>query len=174
MQTSFKVNGTLRSADVEPRALLVDFLRDTLGLTGTKSGCDTGQCGACTILLNGVSVKSCMILAVQANGDEVTTIEGVTQDGQFHPLQMSFWEKHGLQCGFCTPGMIMSLLDLLHRNPNPTEAEIRHWLDGVMCRCTGYHNIISAVQDAADTMRLVSKGVSEEVMEMKTHEGCDR
>jgi aerobic carbon-monoxide dehydrogenase small subunit len=174
MQTSFNVNGTLCSADVEPRVLLVDFLRDTLCLTGTKSGCDTGQCGACTVLLNGASVKSCMILAVQANDNEVTTIEGVTQDGKLHPLQMSFWEKHGLQCGFCTPGMIMSLLDLLHRNPNPTEFEIRQWLDGVMCRCTGYHNVISAVQDAADKMRHLSKEASEKIMEMKTREGCAR
>jgi carbon-monoxide dehydrogenase small subunit len=156
MQTSVKVNGELYSADVEPRMLLVDFLRDTLNLTGTKSGCDTGSCGACTILLNGVSVKSCTILAVQADGSNIVTIEGVAQNDQLSPLQEGFWEMHGLQCGFCTPGMVMALIDLLQRNPEPSEAEIRQWLDGVLCRCSAYQNVISAVQYAAGKMQQAS------------------
>jgi len=138
---------------VEPRTLLVYYLRDQLNLTGTHVGCDTSQCGACTILMDGVSVKSCTVLAAQADGADITTIEGLAQDGNLHPLQEGFWEKHGLQCGFCTPGMIMSACDLLQRNPNPTEAEIRHGLEGNLCRCTGYQNIVKAVQYAAAKMR---------------------
>jgi aerobic carbon-monoxide dehydrogenase small subunit len=153
MQTSIKVNGKHCSADVEPRLLLVDFLRDTLNLTGTKSGCETGLCGACTILLNGVSVKSCSVLAVQADGSDIVTIEGVAQNGQLSSLQEGFWERHGLQCGFCTPGMIMSLMDLLQRNLSPSEAEIRYWLDGVLCRCSTYQNVIRAVHYATEKMQ---------------------
>ena len=153
MQTSIKVNGEEYTADVEPRLLLVDFLRDNLGLTGTKNGCDTGQCGVCTILLNGVSVKSCTVLAVQADSSDVLTIEGVAQDDRFSSLPEGFSEMHGLQCGFCTPGMVMSSIDLLQHNPNPSEAEIRYWLDGVLCRCTGYHNVVRAVQYAAEKMQ---------------------
>ena len=143
------VNGETREAEVEPRPLLVHWLRDELGLTGTHVGCDTTNCGACTVHLNGEAVKSCTVLAVQADGAEVTTIEGLAPDGGLHPLQEAFWEKHGLQCGFCTPGMIMAAADLLARNPNPTEEEIRHGLEGNLCRCTGYHNIVEAVQAAA-------------------------
>ncbi len=146
------VNGTARQAEVEPRTLLVDFLRETLGLTGTHVGCDTSQCGACTVHLDGVSVKACTMFAVQADGHAVTTIEGLAADGALHPLQEGFHEKHGLQCGFCTPGVIMAAADLLARNPNPTEAEIRHALEGNYCRCTGYHNIVQAVQYAAEKM----------------------
>ncbi len=146
------VNGTAHSAEVEPRLLLVHFLRDTLGLTGTHVGCDTSQCGACVVHLNGESVKSCTVLAVQADGGEVLTIEGLAQDGQFHPVQEGFWEMHGLQCGYCTPGMIMASVALLNDNPNPTEAEIRHGLEGNLCRCTGYQNIVKSVQYAANKM----------------------
>ena len=146
------VNGTAHSAEVEPRLLLVHFLRDTLGLTGTHVGCDTSQCGACVVHLNGESVKSCTVLAVQADGGEVLTIEGLAQDGQFHPVQEGFWEMHGLQCGYCTPGMIMASVALLKDNPNPTEAEIRHGLEGNLCRCTGYQNIVKSVQYAATKM----------------------
>jgi carbon-monoxide dehydrogenase small subunit len=153
MAISVTVNGKSWRHDVEPRLLLVHYLRDVLGLTGTKVGCDTSQCGACTVLLDGVSVKSCTILAVQADGADIVTIEGLAQDGKFHPVQEGFWEKHGLQCGYCTPGMIMSSVQLLKRNPNPTEAEIRHALEGNICRCTGYHNIVRAVQHAAARMR---------------------
>ncbi len=146
------VNGRAYAREVEPRTLLVHFLRDVLGLTGTHVGCDTSQCGACTVLLDGRGVKSCTVLAVQANGASVTTIEGLETNGQLHPLQAAFREAHGLQCGFCTPGMIMSSCDLLSRNPNPSESEIRHALEGNLCRCTGYHNIVKAVQTAASTM----------------------
>ena len=146
------VNGRAYTRDVESRTLLVHFLRDVLGLTGTHVGCDTSQCGACTVLLDGRGVKSCTVLAVQANGASVTTIEGLETNGQLHPLQAAFKEAHGLQCGFCTPGMIMSSCDLLSRNPNPSESEIRHALEGNLCRCTGYHNIVKAVQTAASTM----------------------
>jgi len=146
------VNGQARSAEVEPRLLLVHFLRDTLGLTGTHVGCDTSQCGACVVHLNGESVKSCTVLAVQADGAEVLTIEGLAQDGVFHPVQEGFWEMHGLQCGYCTPGMIMSSVSLLKHNPNPTEDEIRHGLEGNLCRCTGYQNIVKSVQYAANKM----------------------
>ena len=136
--------------EVEPRLLLVDFLRNELGLTGTNVGCDTSQCGACTIHLDGKAVKSCTVLAVQADGSEVTTIEGLAANGTLHPMQQAFWDQHGLQCGFCTPGMIMTAVDLLKRNPHPTEAEIRHGLEGNLCRCTGYQNIVKAVQHAAN------------------------
>ena len=138
------VNGEPRDVEAEPRALLVHVLRDQLGLTGTHIGCDTSQCGACTVLLDGRAVKSCSILAVQAEGAQITTIEGVGANG-LHPLQQAFWEKHGLQCGFCTPGMILTAYDLLQQNPDPTEAEVRHALQGNLCRCTGYQNIVAAV-----------------------------
>ena len=143
------VNGVLHEVDIEPRLLLVHLLRDRLGFTGTHVGCDTSNCGACTVHLDGDAVKSCTVLAVQADGAEVTTIEGLAPDGGLHPLQTGFWEKHGLQCGFCTPGMIMSAHQMLARNPRPTEAQIRHDLEGNLCRCTGYHNIVKAVQHAA-------------------------
>jgi carbon-monoxide dehydrogenase small subunit len=146
---SVTVNGTRYIHDVEPRLLLVHYMRDVLGLTGTHVGCDTSQCGACTIHVNGLAVKSCTMFAVQADGAEITTIEGLAKDGQLHPLQEGFWEEHGLQCGFCTPGMIMSAHQLLERNSNPTEEEIRHGLAGNLCRCTGYHNIVKAIQYAA-------------------------
>jgi aerobic carbon-monoxide dehydrogenase small subunit len=145
-----KVNGVERRATVEPRTLFVSFLRETLGLTGTHVGCDTSQCGACAVLVDGVAVKSCTLLAVQADGASVTTIEGLfAADGGMHPVQQAFWEAHGLQCGFCTPGMVMATCDLLSRTPTPTEPEIRHALEGNYCRCTGYHNIVKAVQLAA-------------------------
>ncbi len=144
-----KVNGVEYAAEVEPRLLLVSFLRDNLGLTGTHIGCDTSQCGACVIHLNGTPVKSCTLLTVQADGAELTTIEGLAKDGVYDPVQMGFWEMHGLQCGYCTPGMIMTANAFLDRNPNPTEAEIRHALEGNLCRCTGYQNIVEAVQSAA-------------------------
>lgn len=143
------VNGVDYAAEVEPRLLLVHFLRDNLGLTGTHVGCDTSQCGACVIYLNGASVKSCTVLAVQADGGEIMTIEGLAKNGEYDRVQQGFWEMHGLQCGFCTPGMIMSTHALLQRNPNPTEQEIRHALEGNLCRCTGYQNIVKAVQYAA-------------------------
>ena len=147
------VNGQERSAEVEPRTLLVHFLRDHLGLTGTHVGCDTSQCGACVVSVDGVTTKSCTMFAVQADGAEVTTIEGLAGRGAYHPVQEGFWEKHGLQCGYCTPGMIMSSVALLERNPDPTEEEIRHELEGNICRCTGYQNIVRAVQYAAGKMR---------------------
>ena len=150
---SVTVNGRTHKSDVEPRTLLVHYLRDQLNLTGTHVGCDTSQCGACTILMDGSSVKSCTVLAIQADGADITTIEGLARDGNLHALQEGFWEKHGLQCGFCTPGMIMSACDLLQRNPNPTESDIRHGLEGNLCRCTGYQNIVKAVQYAAAKMR---------------------
>jgi carbon-monoxide dehydrogenase small subunit len=145
------VNGEKREADVEARLLLVHWLRDELGLTGAHVGCDTTNCGACTVHLNGEAVKSCTVLAAQADGAEVTTIEGLSGGNGMHPLQTAFWEKHGLQCGFCTPGMIMAAADLLARNPNPSDEEIRHGLEGNLCRCTGYHNIVEAVKSAAGT-----------------------
>lgn len=150
---SLTVNGKKVTADVEPRTLLVQLLRDTLHLTGTHVGCDTSQCGACTVHVNGDSVKSCTILAVQADGADVRTIEGLAQAGVLHAVQEAFREHHGLQCGFCTPGMVMSSADLLVKNPNPSEHEIRTWLEGNICRCTGYHNIVKAVQYAAQTLR---------------------
>jgi carbon-monoxide dehydrogenase small subunit len=143
------VNGQAHQHDVEPRLLLVHYLRDRLGLTGTHVGCDTTNCGACTVHLNGEAVKSCTVLAVQADGSEVTTIEGIGSTEQLHPLQEAFWSNHGLQCGYCTPGMIMAAADLLQRNPDPSEEEVRHGLEGNLCRCTGYHNIVRSVLDAA-------------------------
>ena len=144
------VDGSSVSDDVEPRLLLVQYLREKLGKTGTVIGCDTSNCGACTVLLDGISVKSCNVLAVQADGHEVTTIEGLAVDGELHPVQQAFHECHALQCGFCTPGMIMRTVDLLAENPHPSEEEIRQGLEGNLCRCTGYHNIVRAVQTAAD------------------------
>ena len=149
MEVSMTVNGTTYTNDVEPPTLLVHYLRENLRLTGTHVGCDTSSCGACTIVVNGETVKSCTLLAVQCEGAEIKTIEGMATNGKLHPIQESFREKHGLQCGFCTPGMIMSSWQLLERNPNPSEDEIRHALEGNFCRCTGYHNIVNAVQDAA-------------------------
>jgi len=143
------VNGHARSDSVEPRLLLAHYLRDVVGLTGTHIGCDTSSCGACTCLVDGESVKSCTVLAAQAENTEVTTIEGIGRDGDLHPLQEAFWAEHGLQCGYCTPGMIMAAYDLLERNPNPSAEEIRVGLEGNLCRCTGYHNIVKAVQSAA-------------------------
>ena len=143
------VNGTVHEPDVEPRLLLVHALRDELGLTGTHVGCDTSNCGACTVHLDGQAVKSCTVLAVQADGSQVTTIEGLGSENNLHPVQDAFWEHHGLQCGYCTPGMIMASADLLNRNPDPTEDEVRHALEGNLCRCTGYHNIVKAVLSAA-------------------------
>ena len=153
MQVTIKVNGTSYSRDVEPRLLLVHFIRDVLGLTGTNIGCDTSQCGACTIHMDGKALKSCTALAVQADGREITTIEGIKVDGVLHPMQEAFWEKHGLQCGYCTPGMIMAGIALLKDNPTATDAQIRHGLEGNLCRCTGYQNIVAAVKTAAEKMR---------------------
>jgi carbon-monoxide dehydrogenase small subunit len=148
------VNGVEQTHQVEPRLLLVHHLREVLGLTGTTIGCDTSQCGSCTVLMDGQTVKSCTVLALQADGSEITTIEGLSQNGSLHPMQEAFWEKHGLQCGFCTPGMIISATALLSQNPHPTEAEIRHGLEGNLCRCTGYQNIVAAVQHAASEMEV--------------------
>ena len=145
------VNGVEHHLEVEPRLLLVHALRDELGLTGTHVGCDTSNCGACTIHMDGRAVKSCTVLAVQADGVNLTTIEGMGSEGNLHPLQEAFWNDHGLQCGYCTPGMIMTAAGLLAENPNPTEAEVRHGLEGNLCRCTGYHNIVKSVLDAAKT-----------------------
>jgi carbon-monoxide dehydrogenase small subunit len=150
---SVTVNGQRYESEVEPRLLLVHYLRDVLDLTGTHIGCNTSQCGACVVLLNGEAVKSCTVLAVQANGAEVMTIEGLAPEGELHPLQNGFWEMHGLQCGFCTPGMIMASYQLLKNNANPSEAEIRKGLEGNICRCTGYQNIVRSVQHAAEEMR---------------------
>jgi carbon-monoxide dehydrogenase small subunit len=147
------VNGQRREADVEPRRLLVQLIREDFDLTGTHVGCDTSQCGACTVHVDGQAIKSCTMLAVQADGSTVTTIEGMAPDDGLHPLQQAFWEKHGLQCGFCTPGMIMIAADLLARNANPSDDEIRHALEGNYCRCTGYHNIVAAIREAARTMQ---------------------
>jgi carbon-monoxide dehydrogenase small subunit len=158
------VNGERRESEVEARTLLVHWLRDKLGLTGTHVGCDTSTCGACTVHLNGEAVKSCTVLAVQADGAEVTTIEGMGREQALHPLQQAFWEHHGLQCGYCTPGMIMAAADLLARNPDPSEHDIRDALAGNLCRCTGYHNIVKAVQAAAgQTGGAGSRSVQEEV-----------
>jgi carbon-monoxide dehydrogenase small subunit len=149
---SMTINGTTHTHEVEPRLLLVHFIRELAGLTGTHVGCDTSQCGACTIHMNGQAVKACTLFAVQAEGARITTIEGMAKDGNLHPIQDAFWEKHGLQCGFCTPGMIMSAAQILERYPRPSEAEIRHQLEGNLCRCTGYHNIVKAIQYAAEKM----------------------
>ena len=149
---SMTINGAPQSHEVEQRLLLVHYIREQAGLTGTHVGCDTSQCGACTVHLNGMAVKSCTLLAVQCEGAQVLTIEGLAKDGKLHPIQEGFWEKHGLQCGFCTPGMIMSAHQMLSRNPRPTEQQIRHDLEGNLCRCTGYHNIVKAIQYAAEKM----------------------
>ena len=146
------INGTKHEDEVEPRLLLVQYIRDVVGLTGTHVGCDTSNCGACTVELDGHSVKSCTVFAVQADGAQVTTIEGLAEGSTLHPLQQAFWDEHGLQCGFCTPGMIMAAKQLLARNPNPTEQEIRVGLEGNLCRCTGYHNIVKSIQAAAKVM----------------------
>ncbi|MEZ4864085.1 MAG: (2Fe-2S)-binding protein [Caldilineaceae bacterium] len=143
------VNGATHTRDVEPRMLLVDFIRDALGLTGTNIACDTSQCGACTIHMDGMAIKSCTVLAVQADGSNITTIEGLAQNGQLHPMQQAFWDQHGLQCGYCTPGMIMAAVKLVENNPGITEEQIRHGLEGNLCRCTGYQNIVRAVAQAA-------------------------
>jgi carbon-monoxide dehydrogenase small subunit len=150
MKIALTVNGEPHEQQVEPRLLLVQYLRDILGLTGTHVGCETGLCGACTVMLDGAAVKSCMVLAVQANGSTVQTIEGLAHDGELDPVQEGFWERHGLQCGYCTPGMIMAARALLERNRSPTEEEIRHGLEGNLCRCTGYQNIVEAVRYAAE------------------------
>ena len=150
MKVSMRVNGVDHEHDVEPRTLLVQHLRENLRLTGTHVGCDTSQCGSCTIIVNGEAIKSCTMLAVQCEGDEITTIEGLADNGKLHPIQEGFRECHGLQCGFCTPGMILTAWQLLDRNPNPNEDEIRHSLEGNFCRCTGYHNIVKSIQWAAD------------------------
>jgi aerobic carbon-monoxide dehydrogenase small subunit len=152
MKVSIDVNGKAYEADVEPRMLLVHYLREELDLTGTKIGCDTSQCGACTVHLDGKALKSCTMLAVQADGSVVTTIEGLATNGELHVMQDSFWENHGLQCGYCTPGMIMATVSLVNDNSNMSESDIRHNLEGNICRCTGYHNIVKAVQDASEKM----------------------
>ncbi len=153
MKVSITTNGAPSTHDVEPRLLLVHYLREVLGLTGTHIGCDTASCGACTVMLNGLAVKSCAVLAVQADGGTIQTVEGLAKNGQLHPIQEAFWEEHGLQCGFCTPGMMITALQILERNPQPTEAQIRHGLEGNLCRCTGYQHIVNAVQHAARTMQ---------------------
>ena len=150
VQVTITVNGVERQAEVEPRMLLVQFLREHLGMTGTHIGCETSQCGACTVLVDGVGTKSCSLLAVQADGSSVTTIEGLAPSGMLHPIQRAFWEEHGVQCGYCTPGMIMTTASLLKRDPNPSADVIRHELEGNLCRCTGYHSIVASVQKAAE------------------------
>jgi carbon-monoxide dehydrogenase small subunit len=152
MKVSMTVNGIAQTRDVEPRTLLVHFLRDHLGLTGTNIGCDTSQCGACTVHMNGIAVKSCTTLAVQADGAEIVTIEGLAQNGHLHPMQQAFWDNHGLQCGYCTPGMIMAAVKLVENNPGLSEEDIRHGLEGNICRCTGYQNIVKSVKAAAAEM----------------------
>ena len=152
MKVTTTVNGDASTAEIEPRTLLVQFLRENLGLTGTHIGCETSSCGACTVLLNGDSVKSCTILAVQADGGEVTTIEGVAPAGMLHPIQQAFWEEHGVQCGYCTPGMIITAKALLAQDPDPSEEKIRHWLEGNLCRCTGYQNIVKSIRSAAQKL----------------------
>ncbi|HEX2331273.1 MAG TPA: (2Fe-2S)-binding protein [Candidatus Angelobacter sp.] len=150
---SVTVNGTTHQSEVEPRLLLVHYLRDVLGFTGTHVGCETSLCGACTVMVDGQAVKSCTMLAAQADGSSVTTVEGLAASGQLHPVQQAFWEHHGLQCGYCTPGMIMATAQILARNPDPSEEEIRHGLEGNLCRCTGYQHIVQAVQCAAKKMK---------------------
>ena len=153
MNIQVTVNGKTHDKEVEPRLLLVHFLRDDLGLTGTKIGCDTSQCGACVVKMDGKTVKSCTCLAVQANGSEITTIEGVAQDGELDPVQEAFWEKHGLQCGYCTAGMIITAMELIEKNPDPSEDQVREGLKGNICRCTGYQNIVKAILAAAEARR---------------------
>ena len=150
---SLTINGERHELDVEPRRLLVQAIREDLDLTGTHVGCDTSQCGACTVHLEGKAVKSCTMLAVQANGAQVTTIEGLAKGDELHPMQAAFRENHGLQCGYCTPGMVMSAIDLVKENPNPTERQVREWLEGNLCRCTGYHNIVKSIEAGAKAMR---------------------
>ena len=152
MKVTITTNGVTSSHDVEPRLLLVHYLREVLGLTGTHIGCDTSSCGACTIMLNGLAVKSCAVLAVQADGAKIGTVEGLATDGKLHPIQEAFWEEHGLQCGFCTPGMMITALQILERHPQATEDQIRHGLEGNLCRCTGYQHIVNSVQSAARKM----------------------
>ena len=152
MKVTITINGVKATHDVEPRLLLVHYIREVLGLTGTHIGCDTTSCGACTIHLNGLAVKSCTVLAVQADRGSILTVEGLAKDGKLHPIQEGFWEEHGLQCGFCTPGMMLTALQILERNPKPTEDQIRHGLEGNLCRCTGYQHIVNAVQYAARKM----------------------
>jgi carbon-monoxide dehydrogenase small subunit len=164
-EVAIVVNGVPRTVEVESRRLLVQLLREDLGLTGTHVGCDTSQCGACTVLLDGNAVKSCTMLAVQADGSAVTTIEGLAPEGGLHPIQQAFWENHGLQCGFCTPGMILAAADLLEHNTSPDEAEIRHAIEGNYCRCTGYHNIVLAIQAAAEQARSAATGATEPATE---------
>jgi aerobic carbon-monoxide dehydrogenase small subunit len=156
VRVTVTVNGTTYEHDVEPRVLLVHLLRENIGLTGTNVGCDTTSCGACTVLLDGESVKSCTVLALQADGGSITTIEGMARDGELHPIQRAFQENHGLQCGFCTPGMVMAIASFLAEHPNPTEAEVREGLEGNLCRCTGYHNIVRAALAAADSPDLAA------------------
>ena len=153
VNVSMNVNGTAVSEEVEDRTLLVEFLRENLRLTGTHVGCDTSQCGACVVHVDGRSVKACTMLAIQANGADVTTIEGLADGGKLHPMQEAFRENHGLQCGFCTPGMVMSALDLVARNSDPSDTEVREWLEGNLCRCTGYHNIVKSILAGASAMR---------------------
>jgi carbon-monoxide dehydrogenase small subunit len=153
MQLTLTINGERHSDDIDPRMLLVHYIRDVAQLTGTHVGCETSLCGACTVLMNGSAIKSCTTLAVQAEGSQITTVEGLARDGKMHPLQEGFWEEHGLQCGYCTPGMIMTAADLLGRIANPTEAQIREALEGNLCRCTGYQHIVKAIQYAAEKMR---------------------
>jgi len=164
VKVTINVNGVDRSADVEPRTLLVEFLRDNLNLTGTHIGCETSQCGACTVLLNDESVKSCTILAAQAEGQTVMTIEGFAPKGMLHPIQQAFWEEHGVQCGYCTPGMVLATQSLLNQNPNPDVQAIKHGLEGNICRCTGYQNIIRSVQRAAE---MVAAGAKSEPIEAR-------
>lgn len=152
MKVTITVNGATATHDVEPRLLLVHYLRDVLGLTGTHIGCDTTSCGACTVMLDGLAVKSCTVLAAQADGRKVLTVEGLAKDGHLHPIQEGFWEEHGLQCGFCTPGMMITALQIIERHPTPTEEQIRHGLEGNLCRCTGYQHIVNAVTYAARKM----------------------
>jgi len=160
MRVSITINGTTQESEVEPRTLLVQYLRETLGMTGTHIGCDTGQCGACTVLVDDQPVKSCMLLAVQPDGTAVRTVEGLTQAGGYHPVQQAFWDLHGLQCGFCTPGMLMAAVALLEQTPDPSDAEIREQLEGNLCRCTGYQNIVAAVRSAAERMRIAGAATS--------------
>jgi len=157
-KVSMKVNGKQVGGTVEPRTLLVNFIRDDLGLTGTHVGCDTGHCGACTVMVDGRTVKSCMVLAVQARGAEILTVEGLAQGDKLHPIQEAFWKNHGLQCGFCTPGLLMSGLYLLQRNPDPTDEEIRRGIEGNLCRCTGYVNVVKSVRAASKSMRKGGEG----------------
>src|SRR6476659_4016370 len=157
---SMTVNGRVRKGDVEPRVLLVHYLREHLRLTGTHIGCDTSQCGSCTVLLDGRSAKSCTIFAVQADGSEITTIEGLAPDGHLHPLQKAFWEEHGLQCGYCTPGMLMVAVKLLSKTPNPTEDEVREAISGNLCRWTGYQNIVKSIMSAAKKMQAVTEAAA--------------